>query len=120
MAYSAWSTFTSRSSEIFQLLVIQFVCYLLHQLKISYDPPFWWKLDIYVHFGEYKVILLIGHFWVQFSPYFKASLREKSLIWISVFVHFETRTNCHNKNFPGRLFEKDSEENLQLIYSPLV
>ena len=35
----------------------------------------------------------MGHFRVQFSLYFKASLREKS----------ESRTNYHNKNFALRL-----------------
>ena len=38
---------------------------------------------------------LIGHFWVDFSLYFKASLHTKSLLWISVFIHIEIKTTCH-------------------------
>ena len=44
------------------------------------------------------------------SPFFffKTSLRAKSLLWISVFIHIEiVRTNYHNRNFTLRLALKE-------------
>ena len=38
----------------------------------------------------------MGHLRIHFRPCFKASLSEKSLLWISVFIHTEI-TNNHNK-----------------------
>ena len=39
------------------------------------------------------------HFRVYLNFYFKASLRAKYMLWISVFIHPEIRTNSHDKNF---------------------
>ena len=50
----------------------------------------------------------IGHFRVHFSLYFKASLRAKSLLWISVFIHIQIiKTYYHNKNFALSLALKE-------------
>ena len=38
---------------------------------------------------------------------FKAKLSAKSLLWKSVFIHIETGTNYHNKNFALRLALKE-------------
>lgn len=38
----------------------------------------------------------MGHLQVLISLYFKASLHAKSLLWVSVFIHFETITNISN------------------------
>ena len=49
----------------------------------------------------------IGHFWVALGLSFKTSLSAKSLLWKSVFIHIEIRTNYHNKNFALRLALKE-------------
>ena len=53
------------------------------------------------------VITAIGHFRISLSLYFKASLRAKSLLWMTVFIHIEIRTNYHNKNFASTLALKE-------------
>ena len=60
--------------------------------------------------NEYVIALcseIIRHFRVHFSLYFKARLSAKSLLWRSVFIHIEIRTNCHNKNLAPRLALKE-------------
>ena len=49
----------------------------------------------------------IGHYRVNLSLHFKARLSAKSLLWKSVFIHIEIRTNYHNKNLALRLALKD-------------
>ena len=51
--------------------------------------------------------LWIGHFRFHLSLHFKARLGAKSLLWKSVFIHIEIRTNYHNKNFALRLALKE-------------
>jgi len=48
-------------------------------------------------------VWIIGHFRVHLSLHFKARLSAKSLLWKSVFIHIEIRTNYHNQNFALRL-----------------
>ena len=54
---------------------------------------------------------LMGRFpWAiseSISLYFKASLRAKTLFWLSVFIHIEIRTNYRNKNVAFRLALKE-------------
>ena len=54
-------------------------------------------------------VLRIGHFRVHNSLHFKESLSTKSLLWKSVFIHIEIRTNYHNKNFDS-LWKRDPGE----------
>ena len=49
----------------------------------------------------------IGHFRVHLSLHFKTRLSAKSLLWKSVFIHIETGTNYHDKNFAPRLALKE-------------
>ena len=49
----------------------------------------------------------IGHFRVHLGLHFKARLSAKSLLWKSVFIHIEIRTNYHNKTFALRLALKE-------------
>lgn len=112
----------SRSPGIFHLLVIQFVWYLWHHLNISYYisfhlhvggscgylPPLWWL----------KSHLLLDHFRVHFSLYFKASLHEKFLLWISVLIHIETsRTICHNNSQLDSLWKRGWGELANALFS---
>jgi len=48
-----------------------------------------------------------GDFRVHLSLHLKARPSAKSLLWISVFIHIEIRTNYHNKNFAPRLAPKE-------------
>ena len=50
---------------------------------------------------------IIGHFRVHLSLHFKARVSAKSLLWKSVFIHIEIRTNYHNKKFALRLALKE-------------
>ena len=52
--------------------------------------------------------LRIGHFRVQFSLYFKASLRAKSLSRTSLLIHIEITANYYNNSFVLRLALKGS------------
>ena len=54
-----------------------------------------------------KCLCPIGHFRVHLSLHFKARLSAKSLLWKSVFIHIEIRTNYHNKNFALRVALKE-------------
>ena len=49
----------------------------------------------------------IGHFLVHLSLRFKARLSAKSLLRKSIFIHIESGTNYHNKNFALRLALKE-------------
>ena len=59
----------------------------------------------------------LGHFWVQLSLHFKVRVSAKSLLWKSVFIHIEIRSNYHNKNFALRLALKERPEgNSEMAY----
>ena len=62
----------------------------------------------------------MGHFRVHLSPNFKARLSAKSLLWKSVFIHIEIRTNYHNKNSHFRLALKERRRGTRKwpIYGP--
>ena len=49
----------------------------------------------------------IGHFRVHYSLYFKARQSAKPLLWRSVFIQIEIRTNYRNKNSALRLALKE-------------
>ena len=64
--------------------------------------------------------LLIAHFRVSLGLSFKTSLSAKSLLWKSVFIHIETTTNYHYKNFALRLAFKErptGNRKWSIIYS---
>ena len=83
-------------------LVFVYIALLLHSLC-------WWERD---------------HFETHFSLCFKASLSEKSLLWISVFIHIENRADYRNKTWDwlnkstwnkGMILLK-SKQNLKYFY----
>ena len=54
-----------------------------------------------------KLQVIMGHFRLHFSLYFKARLNAKSLLWTSVFIHIKIGTDHRKKNFaPRRAFWK--------------
>ena len=55
----------------------------------------------------WNLFFIIGYFRVHLGLHFKASLGAKSLLWKSVFIHIEIRTNYHNKSFALRLALKE-------------
>lgn len=75
----------------------------------------WFKLFLPVRSclceDAFKKSCWIGHFRIHFSLYFQASLRANSLLWISVVIHIETRTNDRNKHLHlDSLWKRDCEE----------
>ena len=58
----------------------------------------------------------IGHLWVNLSLHFKARLSPKSLLWKSVFIHIEIRTNYHDKKFALRLALKERLRDSEMAY----
>ena len=54
-----------------------------------------------------QIGIAIGHFRVHLSLHFKARVSAKSLLWKSVFIHIEIRTNYDNKKFALRLALKE-------------
>ena len=80
---------------------------------LNHSPPFFLSSE-YISGGNLRQVLKdkvrqnqIGHLWVHFSLFLKASLLVKSLLWISVFIHIEIRTNYRSKNFTRRITLKE-------------
>ena len=102
-------------------------------LKFPGMQNFCWKI-IAIFFLVFIYIALVlhslcwserDHFETHFSLCFKASLSEKSLLWISVFIHIENRANYRNKTWDwlnkstwnkGMILLK-SKQNLKYFYS---
>ena len=55
----------------------------------------------------------LGHFRINFSFFFKASLCAKSLLWILVLIHIEIRTYYPNKNCAL----EETEGNSEMVYA---
>ena len=67
----------------------------------------WLGNPIHQHLSWAQSYILICHFRVHLSFYFKARLSAKSLLWKSVFIRTEIGTSYHNQNFALRLALKE-------------
>ena len=59
------------------------------------------------YYNSTMSVLAIGHFRIALGLSFKTSLSAKSLLWISVSIHIEIRTNYNDKNLALRLALKE-------------
>ena len=89
------------------LIKVMIIIEYLHVLVVDQDTLSFF-LGLLGHSNNYYGrSWQIGHFWVHLGLHFKARLSAKSLLWKSVFIHIEIRTNYHNKSFALRLALKE-------------
>ena len=55
----------------------------------------------------------IGHFWITFDLFFKASVGAHPFLWKLVFIHMQMKTNFHMKRWAPRLALKKRQKVIQ-------
>ena len=77
---------------------------LINSINYGKESLHQWQLCLFAHrlaedclfFISAESSFPVDHFWVSLILFFKASLRAKSLLWMSGFIHNEIITNNHD------------------------